>query len=140
MVEAIKIVSLRLSQGVWQGGFLCVSPFNEPLSEIFTPPLVSLNLQSLRLVPQQILVDGKSQADFCWARIISNELESHGHPVLNPAVMLAISSLSLAVFDAAAACAGLLKPAKDVGRKELKSVTSMIERIFTRKATTISQS
>jgi hypothetical protein len=51
--------------------------------------------------------------------------------------MFAISSKSLAVFDAAAACAGLLKPAKDVGRKELESITSMIERIFARKAAAI---
>lgn len=38
--------------------------------------------------------------------------------VLSPPVMLAVSSKSLAVFDAAAAYAGLLKPARDVERKE----------------------
>jgi hypothetical protein len=95
--------------------FLCLSPFDKPLPEVFMPPLVSPNLQSLRLYHGR----REGQADFCWARIISNELESHGHPVLNSAVMLAISSKLLAVFDAAAACAGLLKPAKVLGGKNL---------------------
>jgi hypothetical protein len=54
--------------------------------------------------------------------------------------MLAVSSKSLAVFDASAAYAGLLKPAKDVERKELESITSMVERILARKAAAIGRS
>jgi hypothetical protein len=73
---------------------------------------------------------------------------SHGHPVVNPSVMLAVnpsvmlavSSKLLAVFDAAAACAGLLKPAKDVGRRELESISSMVGRMFACKAATIGRS